>query len=37
MSLCLLVYNLEQRQLRNSLKRAKIGVKNQVDKLTKDY
>jgi transposase len=36
MSLCLLVYNLGQRQLRNSLKRAKVGVKNQVGKLTKE-
>ena len=34
MSLCLLVYNLGQRELRNSLKRLKIGVKNQVHKLT---
>jgi transposase len=34
MSLCLLVYNLGQRQLRNSLKRIKIGVKNQLGKLT---
>jgi len=34
MSLCLLVYNLGQRELRNSLKRAKTGVKNQVGKLT---
>jgi transposase len=34
MSFCLLVYNLGQRELRNSLKRAKAGVKNQVNKLT---
>jgi transposase len=34
MSLCLLVYNLGQRELRNNLKRAKAGVKNQVGKLT---
>ena len=34
MSLCLLVYNLGQRELRNSLKRLKIEVKNQVHKLT---
>lgn len=34
MSLCLLVYNLGQRELRKSLKRAKTGVKNQVGKLT---
>ncbi|MBG1261223.1 IS1634 family transposase, partial [Nostoc commune] len=34
MSLCLLVYNLGQRELRNSLKRAKIGIKNQLRKLT---
>lgn len=34
MSLCLLVYNLGQRELRNSLKRAKIGLKNQLGKLT---
>ncbi|TRT87733.1 MAG: hypothetical protein EWV66_13580 [Microcystis sp. M_OC_Ca_00000000_C217Col] len=34
MSFCLLVYNLGQRELRNSLKRAKAGVKNQVSKLT---
>ncbi len=34
MSFCLLVYNLGQRELRNSLKRAKSGVKNQVSKLT---
>jgi len=34
MSLCLLVYNLGQRQLRNSLKRAKIGIRNQLEKLT---
>ncbi len=34
MSLCLLVYNLGQRELRNSLKRAKVGVKNQLGKLT---
>lgn len=34
MSFCLLVYNLGQRELRNQLKRAKMGVKNQVGKLT---
>lgn len=34
MSLPLLVYNLGQRELRNSLKRAKIGIKNQLGKLT---
>lgn len=34
MSLCLLVYNLGQRELRNSLRRAKVGVKNQLGKLT---
>lgn len=34
MSLCLLVYNLGQSELRNSLKRAKVGVKNQLGKLT---
>ncbi|KYC35144.1 transposase [Scytonema hofmannii PCC 7110] len=34
MSLCLLVYNLGQRQLRNSLKRVKMGIKNQLGKLT---
>lgn len=34
MSLCLLVYSLGQRELRNSLKRAEIGVKNQLGKLT---
>ena len=34
MSLCLLVYNLGQRELRNSLKRAKAFVKTQVGKLT---
>ena len=34
MSLCLMVYNLGQRELRNCLKRAKTGVKNQVGKLT---
>ena len=34
MSLCLLVYNLGQRELRNSLKRVKVGVKNQLGKLT---
>ncbi len=34
MSLCLLVYNLGQRELRNSLKRVKIGIKNQLGKLT---
>ncbi len=34
MSICLLVYNLGQRQLRKELKRLKKGVKNQVGKLT---
>ncbi len=34
MSLCLLVYNLGQRELRNSLKRDKAGVKSQVGKFT---
>ncbi len=34
MSLCLLVYNLGQRELRNSLKRAKGALKNQLGKLT---
>ena len=34
MSLCLLVYNLGQRELRNNLKKAKIGIKNQLGKLT---
>lgn len=34
MSLCLLVYNLGQRELRNSLKRIKIGINNQLGKLT---
>ena len=34
MSLCLLVYNLGQRELRNKLKKAKIGIKNQLGKLT---
>jgi transposase len=34
MSLCLLVYNLGQRELRNSLRRAKVGIKNQLEKLT---
>jgi transposase len=34
MSLCLLVYNLGQRELRNSLRRAKVGIKNQLGKLT---
>ncbi len=34
MSLCLMVYNLGQRELRTSLKRAKIGINNQVRKLT---
>jgi transposase len=34
MSLCLLVYNLGQRELRNSLKRIKIRIKNQLGKLT---
>lgn len=36
MSFCLLVYNLGQRELRNCLKRAKVGVKNQVGKFTKN-
>jgi transposase len=34
MSFCLLVYNLGQRQLRNCLKRAKVGIKNQIGKVT---
>lgn len=34
MSLSLLVYNLGQRELRNALKRANTGVKNQLGKLT---
>jgi transposase len=34
MSLCLLVYNLGQKELRNTLKRIKIGIKNQLGKLT---
>jgi transposase len=34
MSFCLLVHNLGQGELRDSLKRAKAGVKNQVSKLT---
>lgn len=34
MSFCLLVYNLGQRELRNCLKRAKVGIKNQLGKLT---
>jgi transposase len=34
MSLCLLVYNLGQRERRSSLKRIKIGIKNQLGKLT---
>ena len=34
MSLCLLVYNLGQRELRNNFKKAKIGIKNQLGKLT---
>ena len=34
MSLSLLVYNLGQRELRNSLKRGKTGLKNQLGKLT---
>ena len=34
MSFCLLVYNLGQRELRNSLERVKTGVKSQVGKLT---
>jgi transposase len=34
MSLCLLVYNLGQREMKNNLKRAKVGIKNQLAKLT---
>ncbi len=34
MSLCLMVYNLSQRELRKSLTRARTVVKNQVGKLT---
>ena len=34
MSLCLLVYNLGQRELKSNLKRTKIGIKNQLGKLT---
>ena len=34
MTLCLLVYNLGQREIRKNLKRAKVGIKNQVGKLT---
>jgi len=34
MGLCLLVYNLGQRQLRNTLKTEKSTVKNQLNKLT---
>jgi transposase len=34
MPLCLLVYNLGQKQLRSSLKTEKSKVKNQVNKLT---
>ncbi|CCQ65994.1 conserved hypothetical protein [Crocosphaera watsonii WH 0402] len=34
MSLCLLVYNLGQRELKNCFKRVKIGIKNQVGELT---
>lgn len=34
MSFCLLIYNLGQRELRNSLERVKTGVKSQVGKLT---
>jgi transposase len=34
MSLCLLVYNLGQRELRNSLKRIQLGIKNQLGKIT---
>ena len=34
MSLCLLIYNLGQRELRNCLKRVKKGTKNQVKKVT---
>ncbi|WP_430639688.1 IS1634-like element ISCwa1 family transposase [Crocosphaera watsonii WH 8501] len=34
MSLCLLIYNLGQRELRNCLKRVKKGINNQVGKVT---
>ena len=34
MSLCMLVYNLGQRQLRKTLKRIKTGIKNKLGKLT---
>ncbi|WP_430639712.1 IS1634-like element ISCwa1 family transposase [Crocosphaera watsonii WH 8501] len=34
MSLCLLIYNLGQRELRNCLKRVKKGINNQVEKVT---
>ena len=34
MSLCLLVYNLGQRELRKTLKRTNSAVKNQLGKLT---
>lgn len=34
MSLCLLIYNLGQRELRNCLKRVKKGINNQVRKVT---
>lgn len=34
MTLCLLVYNLGQREIRKNLQRAKVGIKNQVGKLT---
>ena len=34
MSLYMLVYNLGERQLRNTLKRIKTGIKNQLGKLT---
>jgi transposase len=34
MSLCLMVYNLGQRELRKNLKRTKTGIKNQVGKIT---
>ena len=34
MTLCLLVYNLGKREIRKNLQRAKVGIKNQVDKLT---
>ena len=34
MAICLLVYNLGQRELRKQLKRVKNGIKNQVGKKT---